>query len=367
MGKKTLAPHDSADSPYSSSQFLLPTFKHDYIFHVDYGDSDNRKNMPAIFPRRDSNLTSDMFPRCASWWEVSVGPLLARSSEELIFVSTVKGDESAGKITRVGLLRVAVMSVPDTYGQEKLGEPIMEDIEVGDLSRWTIHHQPPMQEHVRLAFPKSYTFPSAMMYDFKVHRPVACLPFLVPHFLGSSRPSPMLPAFRHSLPTVSLGTNNEGTYSHRPVSPIHSKVNDNQSSTSFVSANVVSSTEKNSAYPLSFNHDPSLSVQDVRAAFTGSSAVELTSQFTTAREFRPLPRRHCAVHSSASLSHSADETALSLASPQETNLLSHQQNTAYPVMELTRDGGASISRGGRSSSTWVAPVNEVNTAYMFQP
>ncbi|EIM79114.1 uncharacterized protein STEHIDRAFT_116795 [Stereum hirsutum FP-91666 SS1] len=368
MGKETLAPRDNPDSPFSSSQFLLPSFRHDYIFNVEYSDSDLWRNMPGAFPGLDIDITTDMFPMCASWWKASVGPLLARSPAELIFVSTVKGDESTGTVTRVGLLRVSVMSVPKEYQNENLGEPTMGEIEAGDLSYWTSHHQPPIQECVRLAFPKSYTFPSAMMYDFKVLRPVACLPHLVPHILASSPPTSTTSEARRLLTTTTVHRpSSDRIRGHQTTSPIPRRADDRPSTTSFTSAPAASSIKENLTHPPSTNPNPTLHIRDAQLDPMSSSTQKFTSPYTPAREICPLPRRHGTTHPSTSSLQPPVETTASSPSTLEHHPTFHRQGMVHPVIMSGYDGRPGTSRGRTPSAAWFTSVNDANSGYMLIP
>lgn len=187
----------SVDSPFKYQEYLQADFRYHYIFHIDYSNIDQRWNVPGIAQKRDIFVTADMFPLVTTWHQISVGPLLARSPADYIFVTTIKGDPQRGAVTRVGLIRVSRLSVITEFNGETMNSPIFGDIDDGDMSLWTRWHRPPVEQHVRIVFPVAYPFPPAMMYDFKALRSAACMPGLAAHLLGPTAPLSIFPDSRN--------------------------------------------------------------------------------------------------------------------------------------------------------------------------
>lgn len=131
-----------------------------------------------------------MFPLTRSWYQVSVGPLLAKSPAELVFLSMVMGNIERGTVSRIGLIRVSTLSAPAAFNGEELGRPLLGEIEVGDLSKWTRWHQPVLERHVRLAFPETHLPQPAAMYDYRTLNYIACVPALVGHLMQTDSPDP---------------------------------------------------------------------------------------------------------------------------------------------------------------------------------
>lgn len=168
-----------ADSPYGSTTYTRPDCSYDYTFHAEYSTLDEGWNAPGVHPKRDVLATTDVFPFVTHRWCLSIGPLLAISPVEMVFLSTIKGDGGCGIPTRVGLIRVSRLSTVMQYEGQRLNDPLLGEIQCGDLSLWRRYHRPPVEEYVRLLPPAGHDSPPAILWDFKVNRPIACIPSLI--------------------------------------------------------------------------------------------------------------------------------------------------------------------------------------------
>lgn len=310
---------DGEDSPYGSNAYLEPSFKYHYIFHASYSDVDKAWNAPGVFPGYDAFLTSDIFPFICHRYAVSVGPLLAKSRAEYVFLSTAKGDKDRGIETQIGLLRVSRLSLMKTYGRNRINPPLYGDIKRGDLSLWKQCHRPPVEEYVRLRFPDDYAHPPALLYDFKVNRIVSCIPTLVALMTGPIPSVPILPDIHGSAPLSGNGErlpptlaveSTTSTHGPSPTCPPSISEEGNaessadsathrQSSTSIVSDDHRSETR---------GRDHAASGRSSQSVSGAPSVVEIN----IARPIRPLPLRHRRDTSSAHSINFASLTSMTL-------------------------------------------------------
>lgn len=189
VGSKTIN-SSGVDGPFGTVQYQYPLYPYDFVFHADWADLDSDRNLPGVFTLYDLHVTLDVFPVIQTLYCLNVGPLLAQSEVEAIFLVTIRGGVNSGVRPKVGLLRASNLMIPTMHSGERLNRAVFGVIANGDMSIWN-RGPPRMEATVRVVFPDHHSPPPASLIDFKSNRIVACVPSL----FGHASISPHFPGF----------------------------------------------------------------------------------------------------------------------------------------------------------------------------
>lgn len=179
VGSKYLNP-SADDGPFGSIQYQSRHYPYDFVFHADWADLDRNRNLPGVFTLYDLHVTLDVFPVVQTVYCLNVGPLMALSEVEVVFLVTIRDGTESGARPKVGLLRASRMLMPIVYLGERPNRAVFGVIANGDMSIWNGGH-PRMEATVRVVFPEHHSPPPASLIDFKSNRLVACVPSLFGH------------------------------------------------------------------------------------------------------------------------------------------------------------------------------------------
>lgn len=153
----------SSRDHYNSGLRLCNAPGNSYAFHLQVrcSDVDVFGRQPGFFPGKNAWFTHD-WNTVGYRYTLTIGDVLARSVNEVVFVATRYVADGGGTVEEVGILRVPSYLSPDSCGGFVHADPLEPDIQPGDLSRWGVVGPLLMEGQIRALFPVDH--PSAIGY-----------------------------------------------------------------------------------------------------------------------------------------------------------------------------------------------------------